>query len=193
MLIELLVLGLVLMIAGLVLAYTLITGISPLPTMPRARRAMFDLLPAELEGTVYELGSGWGTLAFPLARRYAHCRVVGYEHSPVPWLVSRFRQAIERPPNLTLLRRDFHRAPLDDAALVVCYLYPRGMRKLVPKLAAELPHGALVVSNFFRLPGRQPVAERDVGDLHGSRIYLYRMDKPDDSEAVDPARTPVTR
>jgi hypothetical protein len=171
---NLVVLALALIVAGLVLVYTLITGISPLPTMPRAKSAMLNLLPAELDGTIFELGSGWGTLAFPLARRYPRCRVVAYERSPLPWLVSRLCQGVWRLPNLTLIRGDFHGAGLGDAALVVCYLFPGGMRKLEPKLAEELSPGALVVSNFFRLPGWQPIDEHAIGDLHDSRIYLYR-------------------
>lgn len=178
MTINLIVLALVLIAAGLVLVYTLITGISPLPTMPRAKAAMFDLLPSDLDGMIYELGSGWGTLAFPLARRYPGCRVVAYERSPVPWLVSKLCQGVWRLPNLTLSRGDFYRAGLGDAALVVCYLFPAGMRKLEPKLTAELLPGALVLSNFFRLPGWRPIDERALGDLHDSRIYLYRAAGP---------------
>ena len=176
--VELVSLGFVLIVVGLVLVYTLITGISPLPTMPRAKAAMFDLLPSDLDGTIYELGSGWGTLAFPLARRHPGCRVVAYESSPVPWLVSKLCQGVWRLPNLTLSRGDFYRAGLGDAALVVCYLFPGGMRKLEPKLAQELRPGALVLSNFFRLPGWQPIGERALGDLHDSRIYLYRATGP---------------
>ena len=175
---ELVILVLALAGVGLLLAYTLVTGISPLPTMPRARAAMFACLPAELEGTVFELGSGWGTLAFPLAQRYPGCQVVAYELSPVPWLFSSLRQLVQRLPNLAIHRRNFHHAYLGDAALVVCYLFPGGMEKLRPKLEAELAPGALVLSNFFRVPEWQPVKEGAVGDMHAFRIYLYRVARP---------------
>ena len=182
------ILVLALAAAGLVLTYTLIIGISPLPTTPRARRAMFDLLPTELEGTIFELGSGWGTLAVPLARRYPRCRVVGYELSPVPWLFSRLRQVVQRLPNLTLNRGDFHCAPLGDAALVVCYLFPGGMEKLKPKLEAELAPGTLILSNFFRVPGWRPAKEATVADMHASTIYLYRVE--DSAHALPTAAVP---
>ena len=66
----------------LVVIYTFRTGISPAPTTGKVNRELWKLLPEKVDGTVYELGSGWGTLAVPLARRYPH--VVAYELSPLP-------------------------------------------------------------------------------------------------------------
>ncbi|MDW7709169.1 MAG: class I SAM-dependent methyltransferase [Deferrisomatales bacterium] len=157
------------------LAYTLRTGISPVPTSPRVRAALLASLPADLEGTVFELGSGWGGLAFALAHRYPSCPVRAYELSPLPWAVSRLRALFARTPNLRLLRADFHRAPLGTAVLVVCYLYPGGMARLRPKLAAELPAGALVVSHFFPVPGWKPLRVHRADDEAASRIFVYRL------------------
>ena len=53
-----------------VIVYTLRYGISPMPTSPRVRRVLLGLLPEDPGGPVAELGAGWGTLAFPLARRW---------------------------------------------------------------------------------------------------------------------------
>jgi hypothetical protein len=93
----------------------------------------------------------------------------------VPWAFSRLRALFARVPNLTIHRRDFHRASLAEGALVVCYLYPGGMSRLRPKLAQELPPGALVVSNFFAVPGWEPLAALRSDDLEGSPVYLYRL------------------
>lgn len=76
-------------------------------------------------------------------------------------------------PNLTLGLANFHGADLTDAALVVCYLPGPAMEKLRPKLEAELPKGALVLSNAFALPGWRAVEERTVPNIHQSRVYLY--------------------
>lgn len=175
MAVELTVVALVLAVIGAILFHTLVTGMAPMPTSPAVKAAMLAMLPDDLEGTVFELGSGWGTLAFPLARRYPRGAVVGYELSVVPWLVSKLRGAIAAPPNLVLRRADFHRADLAGAALVVCYLHPAGIERLKGKLEAELAPGTLVLSNFFAFHGWRPVSVRTVGDLHASRIYLYRM------------------
>ncbi|MEW6490786.1 MAG: SAM-dependent methyltransferase [Thermodesulfobacteriota bacterium] len=158
--------------------YTFLTGISPVPTNRRVRDTLLAALPDRLEGTIFELGSGWGTLAFPLARRYPGCPVAAYELSPAPWAFSLLRALLSPLPNLTIHRSDFHRVSLARAVLVVCYLYPGGMARLRPKLEAELPAGALVVSNFFAVPGWTPLAVHRAADLEGSPVYLYRMPAP---------------
>ena len=178
MTVELAALAVVLAVIGLVFVYTVRTGNSPMPTSPRVKAVLLEAIPADLEGTIFELGSGWGTLAIPLARRFPRCTVVAYELSPVPWLASRVRHALRPLPNLTLLRADFHQAPLADAALVVCYLFPSAMRALKPKLESELRPGAIVVSNFFAVPGWQPQRVRTANDLYHSKVYLYRMPAP---------------
>ncbi len=159
---------------ALIFIYALRTGMPPTPTSPRVRAAMLDMLPDALNGTIVELGSGWGGLAVALARRFPDCRVVGYELSPLPWLVSRLRLMAAPAPNLRLHRADFRRAPLGDATVVVCYLFPAAMTKLRPKLDAELRPGTLVLSNTFAMPGWQPLATQTADDLYRSTIYLYR-------------------
>ena len=99
--------------------------------------------------------------------------MTGYELSPLPWVVSRMIQLTLRRPNLMLRREDFMDAPLKDAALVLCYLYPGGMARLQPKLAAELPAGALVISNTFALPDWQPTDMERANDLYDSPVYVY--------------------
>ena len=158
---------------AVMLVYTLITGISPVPTTSRVRATMLALMPAHLSGLIFELGSGWGALAFALARRYPDARIVAFELSPVPWLVSRLRQAVMPAPNLRIHRADFMAASLQGASAVVCYLYPGAMERLEPKFAAELAPGTPVVSNTFALPGWRPAAVRRAGDLYASPVYLY--------------------
>lgn len=175
MILEAATLAAVLAAIGLVLAYTLKTGMPPTPTSPRVRAVVLEALPPDLEGTVYELGSGWGTLALPLARRHPGCTVVAYEIAPLPWLVSVLRRALARLPNLTIRRADFGEADLSDAAVVVCYLLPEAMKALRPKFEAELAPGAMVVSNFFAVPGWRASLELIADDIYRSKVHVYRM------------------
>ena len=80
--------------AVLIVVYSLRVGITPMPSSGAARRRIVELVPADLEGTILELGSGWGGLAVALARRFPAAQVVAYELSPVPWIVARIRAAI---------------------------------------------------------------------------------------------------
>lgn len=164
--------GLVVGVLSLV-AYTLRTGISPMPTSWRVRRQVLGLVEPELEGTVLELGAGWGTLAFGLAERCPRARVVAFELSPLPYAFCWLRQRLVRRPNLELRREDFFRASFAGAAVVVCYLFPGAMARLGPKLREELPAGARIISHTFALRGWKPLRTQVVDDLYRTPIYLY--------------------
>ncbi len=173
--VEIISLGLVLAVIALVFAYTVITGNPPTPTSPRVKARLISSLPDIPPGVVYELGSGWGTLAFALARALPGHAVIGIERSPVPWLVAVCRQLIRPAGNLTLVQGDFLTRPLDDAALVVCYLQPGAMERLRPKLEAELTAGSLVLTHTFRLAGWPDAEVHEASDIYRTPIYIYRF------------------
>lgn len=174
-LLPLLLLGLLVAGALSIILHTLRTGISPMPTAPRVRRQLLSLFNANEEGTVLELGSGWGTLAFALADRCPRARVVAYEVSPLPHAWSRLRQRLAPRPNLRLVRGDFFTASFAEASTVVCYLFPGAMARLAPKLRGELPPGARVVSHTFALRGWKPLRTLVVDDLYRTPIYVYAL------------------
>ena len=175
---ELAVLAVALAVIVGIVVHALKTGVAPAPTSARVASAMMALIPPGLEGVVFELGSGWGTLAFPLARRLPRCAVRALEISPLPWLFSKLRHRLERLTNLSIRRADFRHVALGDAALVVCYLFPGAMDVLKPKFEAELKPGAYVLSNTFAVPGWRPEAVRRADDLYATTVYLYRVATP---------------
>ena len=162
-------------LAALVAVYALVTGVGPVPTSARARRALMDLMPEELDGPILELGAGWGTLAVALARRFPNAPVIAVECSPVPWAMLLMRVWLTGLPNLHVQRGNFFQVSLEQAALAVCYLYPGAMTRLRPKFEAELRPGALVVSNAFAVPGWRPDVMKIVNGLFPGRIYLYSV------------------
>jgi len=139
-------------------------GISPMPSTSQAKKAIYSLLPLEVNGTVYELGAGWGDILKELTTRYPN--VVGYELSPLPWAVASLRTK-------KCLREDFFKADLKDAGLIVCYLYPGAMRKLKEKFEKELKPGTWVISNTFQIPGWEPKQIITLRDLYHTPVYLY--------------------
>ncbi len=161
-----------------IVVYTLRTGISPMPTLGKVRRQLLSLLEPGLEGTVLELGAGWGTLAFALADRCPRARVVAFELSPLPFVFCWLRQRLAPRPNLELRRQDFFRASFSGASLVVCYLFPGAMTRLAPKLLAELAPGTRVLSHTFALRGWLPLRTLVVDDLYRTPIYLYAVKPP---------------
>ncbi|MGE0198488.1 MAG: SAM-dependent methyltransferase [Simkaniaceae bacterium] len=165
-------LGIALLIVFLLLLFTLKNGISPMPTSPKVRMHLLSLLPDLEEGTIVELGSGWGNLIFPLAKKYSKCKVIGYENSPIPYI---FSSLLNHAPNLKILRQDFFEKSLQDADLVVCYLYPKGMEQLKSKFEKELRPGTKVVSHTYEIPGWTPHETIEADDLRCSKIYLYEV------------------
>jgi trans-aconitate methyltransferase len=158
-------------IAALIVYWSIKNGIGPLPSTPKQTRAMLNCFPENVEGSILELGSGWGRLALAMARRFPENKVVAYESSPIPYLFSRI---FSRRANLHFYRQDFLDVPLSNAGAIVCYLYPGGMEKLKPKLDAELTPGTLVVTNTFAVPGWKAETVVELNDLHRTKIYVYR-------------------
>ena len=155
----------------LVCVWTIKNGISPMPTSTKIKRALFEALPEHLEGAIVELGSGWGTLCFPLAKRYPNCQVIGYETSPIPYAVSKLLQLLIKQKNVRFERKDFFKEHLSGASMAICYLYPTAMENLKEKLEKE---GRIaVVSHTFRIPGWMPTKTIEVKDLYHTKIYFY--------------------
>lgn len=180
---------LVTLLAGglLIVAYALRTGVPPMPTGPGTRAVMLQLLPETVEGTVYDLGSGWGGLAFALARRYPANRVVGIELSPLPWLFARTMLMLRPRPNLEFRRAELMTVALSDAGAIVCYLMPGTMRRLAPKLAKELRPGTPVVAYSFAFDGWRPDAA--VLAPESGPLPVYRYTVIPDPGASSPAGT----
>jgi hypothetical protein len=149
------------------------TGISPMPSSGRAVRQVLQFVVPPRTGPIYELGAAWGSLAIPLAKAFPDQRVIAYELSTIPWLFLWLRVRVSGLRNLEVVRRDFFRDDLAKAAVVVCYLYPRGMVRLSTKLRSELTPGTVVVSNTFALPGWTPEQTSQLTDLYRTNIYRF--------------------
>lgn len=152
---------------------TIRNGISPMPSSFKAKAAIISLFPVNLNGKIYELGSGWGTLVFPLAKHYPQCQIVGFETSFLPYAFSQMWLKITRQKNIEIINKNFFEEKISDSSLVVCYLYPGAMKKLKDKLEKELSPGTLVISNTFSIPGWKEVKVVETHDIYHSKIYLY--------------------
>jgi hypothetical protein len=158
-----------------IIYWSLRNGISPMPSSMKASKKILDAIPRELNGPIYELGSGWGTLALAVAKKFPENLVVGYETSPVPYWISRFFRFQTGVSNVQFKKEDFMDISLSEAALIICYLYPGAMRKLQEKLSKELQPGTWIISNTFAIPEWKPYAILDTQDLYRSLIYIYRV------------------
>ena len=170
--------GLLLLAIVSIIFYGVRLGITPMPSSRKAIATFIDLIPDSTDGKILDLGAGWGTLAYPIARRFPAAEVVGYELSPIPWLYSRIKGLFIRRPNLNLRRQSVFDAHLSDVDVVVVYLHPAAMRKLGPKFERELRPGAIVLSNTFPVPTWEPAQTIHLGKSWLSTsndIYVYRV------------------
>ena len=172
-------------------------GITPMPSSYKAKDSLVKAAEAELRmrGTnpavVVEAGSGWGGVALSLAARLPQARILGYENSPFPYLISRLRAKLAGYSNLNLYFDDYRRVNLAAADILVCYLFPRGMQDIDRLIAqpAVVPHGRtnnavqleqtdpVIISNTFTLPDRSPDRLIQSGDTSLSIIYVYRPEQ----------------
>lgn len=171
--VHIVILVLVFLVLVSIVWTTLRLGISPMPSSAKARQAMLAEGGKAGEGIIVDLGSGWGTLAMAFARQYPQRQVIGYELSFFPWLISVLLKNIFVLNNLVFYRRNFFDADLSNAAVLLCYLYPRGMTALRDQLSSAAMGGTLVISNTFALPEFKPVKVVRLNDLYLTPIYIY--------------------
>ena len=168
----------VLSIGASILWSTVRYGMPPMPSLGRSRQVMLELVPEAPDGAIVDLGSGWGTLAWPFARRFPQTPVIGYELSFFPWLFSVLLARLTRQRNLHFHRRDFRQADLSGAAVVLCYLAGEGMDSVARMLDSPGPERALwVISHHFALPGHEPETVIRLNDLFATPVYRYRINK----------------
>lgn len=170
---------LVLVIAS-ILWSTVYTGVPPMPSNRYVADRMLSLVPAATTGVIYELGAGWGFLALRIAGRFPAAQVIAYEISPLPFLSAKILQltlnCVGLRRNLQVRYGNFMAVPLQDGRVVLCYLMIGAMQRLAPKLKAELPAGAMVISNAFTMPDWPPSDIQIVEGYQNTPVYVYRQE-----------------
>ncbi|MBA3602885.1 MAG: SAM-dependent methyltransferase [Parachlamydiaceae bacterium] len=146
-----------------------------MPTSSKVKKQLFQIPLTPAPGTIYELGSGWGTIAFILAKKYPLHRIEAYETSWIPYYFCLLRKNFNKSSNLHFYRRNFYSVRLSNASMIFCYLFPAAMQRLLPKFHQELPQGCIVVSHTFALPGSKPHLTIEVSDLYRTKIYVYHI------------------
>lgn len=149
---------------------------APWLPMPRADvLRMLRLAQLQAGETVYDLGCGDGRLLVAAASGF-QARAIGFEVALLPYLLGWCTIQLHGLRGRVRVRyQDFYRARLSDGDVVTAFLTPRAMAKLSPKLAAELPPVARVLSYAFPIPGWQPT-HVDKPTPSSIAIFCYRVD-----------------
>lgn len=156
---------------------TAITGVPSLSSSALAAQDVVSLLrEAKLpqDMVIYEMGSGWGSLALALARAFPDAQIRGIEISPFPYLVSRLRAL--RHANVQFEWGDFNRRDLSDADAITCYLMPGKMAGVADCLDVKVRRGVLVVSIEFWFRDRRIAASRRGTMREAVAMYVWPAD-----------------
>ena len=158
-----------------ILHSTIKHGISPMPSSHKVQPVILRLLKKYNSGKIiYDLGSGWGNLVLAISNANPKYRIIGIEHSFVPYLFSQLFRLISGDKRSWFRYKDFFTVDLKDADIVVCYLCTDLMTKLKMKFEQELKEGTVVISSTFAVPGWEPIEIVTVDDWYRSKIYVYK-------------------
>jgi SAM-dependent methyltransferase len=128
------------------------------PTPQAIVERMLSLAEVGADDLVVDLGSGDGRIVITAARRFG-ARGLGVEIDRS--LIAAAKTAARElgvADRVSFVARDLHEVDLREATVLTLYLLPETNRKLLPKILAEMPAGARVVSHRFAVGDWQPAA-----------------------------------
>jgi SAM-dependent methyltransferase len=143
------------------------------PTPHEVVDRMLDVANVRPTDVVYDLGCGDGRMVIAAAKKYG-TRGVGVDLDPARIREARANAKAAGVAELVTFRvEDMFETDLREATVVLLYLLPELNRRLKPKLFAELPDGARVVSHDFDM-GRDWPPDRSI-NLGTDGIYMWVM------------------
>ena len=142
---------------------------------------MLKLADIRGEDVVYDLGSGDGRLVITAAKRFG-ARGVGVELQTELVEMAEIGAAHQGVAGkVKFVRGDLFEADIRDATVVMLYLLPRFVTRLVPRLRADLRPGTRIVSHDYPLAPWPPdkelsldVPEKEmISGTSWTRLYYY--------------------
>ncbi len=142
---------------------------------------MMKLADIRGEDVVYDLGSGDGRLVITAAKRFG-ARGVGVELQTELVEMARIGAKHEGVADrVKFVQGDLFQADIRSASVVMLYLLPRYVTRLVPRLRAELRPGTRIVSHDYPLAPWPPdkelsmdVPEKEmISGTSWTRLYYY--------------------
>ncbi len=167
---PLIILGFLLLIAGLWLLVPALYGLPWVPTREKRVRRALELAELRPGETLYDLGAGDARVLVIAAREFG-AHAVGIEVGPVQCLLGWLRILFSGSRGVARLRLgNFYRADLSGADVVFVYITSSQASRLRPLLERDLRPGARVVSIAADFPDWEPVTvDRE------ALIFLYHM------------------
>jgi SAM-dependent methyltransferase len=114
-------------------------------------RAVCRLAEIKKGDLVYDLGCGDGTALLTAAKEFG-AKGVGIEIDPFRYWISKVRfQKNGLSKDLKVIRDNFFNQNIKNADVVIVYLIPKTLDKLLPKFRKELKKGTRIVSFVYEI------------------------------------------
>jgi len=170
---ELILLFVLLFLLSMIVYKSIKIGISPTPSSLNAAKTICEITKKSDNLTIIDLGSGFGFLALYLGYHNKSKKVIAYEISYIPYLISLLLQKILQVKNVSFKNENFLHLPLVENITYVCYLFPEAMKDLDVKILDENINISLLVSSTFALNGLKAKNVYYLNDLYKTPIYTY--------------------
>ena len=173
--------SIIIIVLGIIGTYLIIAGkfmrfSPPVPSSGKTKKEMLNHAAKYLKQhknlTVADLGSGWGTLLLPLARRYPNHRFIGYELAKLPYYISILRSL--KLQNTQIRKQDFFSADFSNVDVIFCFLLPSAMLECRDKILPKLKKGTIIYANRFTLPNVEPTETISLGSDYET-FYIYKI------------------
>jgi outer membrane protein assembly factor BamB/precorrin-6B methylase 2 len=145
------------------------------PTPQDVVEKMLALAVVKRDDVVCDLGCGDGRIVVTAARKYG-CKAIGYDIDPECIKLSKENVRKHDVGRLvTIEQKDIFTVDVSQADVIVLYLTPRTMERLLPQLG-KLQPGTRIVSHAFAFPGIPPdrvETPTSKEDELAHKIYLW--------------------
>jgi len=118
---------------------------------------------------VYDLGCGLGNVGVSISKNFP-VKVVGYEISLLPYLVSKIRSLFTK--NFSVKYANIKKINLEEADIVYCFLLPGFLVQLVSKFKKELKKGTIIISLLFEIKGFKK--QRTIM-IDNKKFHIYKI------------------
>lgn len=137
-------------------------------TDKKTAEAILKFTPIKKGDVVYDLGSGDGEVLIAAGKIGA--KGIGIEIDPLRVLISKYRAKTNSVShNIKFERGDFFEKDLRDANIIIVYLIPKTLNRLIPKFKKELKKGTKIVSYRYEMNLKPAKVDKK------NMLYLYEI------------------
>lgn len=144
----------VLLMLGTLLINIFLTKAPYVPSSKKILDRLLEELKLKPAQVVYDLGCGDGRFLIRAEKKFG-IKAIGYELAPLPFVLAKILQFINRSKT-QIIYGNFFQANLGDADLIFCYLFPEIVSQVYQKAKLECRPGTILVSNTFSAKDIQP-------------------------------------